>query len=332
MATIKEVAEYAGVSFKTVSRVLNDSPNVSLETRARVLEAIDKLGYRPNVAARSMRTGKTNIIGFITDEIATQPHAGNIIRGAQQEAWHHEKLLFMVNTEQDPKMEQQAMQMLLEHRVDAIIYAAWYHRPVQPPPELYDVPSVLVDCFVEDKSITSVVPDEVRGGREATLELLEKGHQRVGFINNEDPILPAAVMRLEGYKQALASHNIPFDDNLVVTALSDSTNGYDCAMQLLQLPEPPTALFCFNDQMAMGAYDAIKALGLKIREDIAIVGFDNLEIIAASLYPSLTTMQLPHYEMGQWAVRYLLENQHHFDELEPTHNLIECPLVRRESA
>ena len=331
MATIKEVAEYAGVSFKTVSRVLNDSPNVAPQTRVKVLEAVEVLGYRPHVAARSMRTGKTNIIGFITDEIATQPHAGNIIRGAQQEAWQHEKLLFMVNTEQDPKMEKQAIQLMLEHRVDAIIYAAWYHRPVKPPPEIYDVPSVLVDCFVEDKSITSVVPDEVRGGREATEELLTKGHRRVGFINNEDSI-PATAGRLLGYKQALAAYDIAYDENLVFTTRGDSINGYDCTMALLGQTEPPTAIFCFNDQLAMGAYDAIKELGLRIRKDIAIVGFDNMELIAASLYPSLTTMQLPHYEMGQWAVRYLIENEHNFDNLQPSHNLIECPLVRRESA
>lgn len=332
MATIKEVADYAGVSFKTVSRVLNDSPNVSPKTRAKVLEAIEKLGYRPNVAARSMRTGKSQVIGFITDEIATQPHAGNIIRGAQREAWQHEKLLFVVNTEQDPKIEEQAIRMMLERQVDAIIYAAWYHRRIEPLSALYDVPSVLVDCFVEDKSITSVVPDEVRGGREATLELIAQGHRRIGFINNEDPDLPAAVMRLEGYKQALATHNLLFDDNLIVTAPSDSSDGYNCAMELLQREHPPTALFCFNDQMAMGAYDAIKELGLKIRNDIAIVGFDNLEIIAASLYPTLTTMQLPHFEMGQWAVRYLMEHEHNFNKQKPIQHMIECPLIRRESA
>lgn len=330
MATIKEVAEHAGVSFKTVSRVLNDDPNVAPKTRAKVLQAIKALDYRPNVVARAMRTGKSRIIGFITDEIATQPHAGNIIRGAQREAWRNEYILFVVNTEQDPKMETQAINMMLERQVDAIIYAAWYHRAVEPPEAINKVPCVLVDCFVKDRSITSVVPDEVQGGREATEQLLANGHRRVAFINNVDPV-PATIGRLEGYKQALATYNIGYDDSLVVAANSDSSNGYDMASELLDLAEPPTGIFCFNDQTAMGAYDAIKERGLRIPHDIAIIGFDNLELIAASVYPALTTMQLPHFEMGQWAIKYLLDNENKFDHITPIQEMIDCPLVNRQS-
>ena len=261
MTTLKEVAEHAGVSFKTVSRVANDSPNVAEKTRQKVLQSMRKLGYRPNLAARTMRTGKSQLIGFITDEIASEAHAGNVIRGAQRAAWEHEKLLFVVNTEQDPKIEKRAFQIMLERRVDAIIYGTWYHREVKPPPEIYEVPCVLVDCFVSDNSITSVVPDEIRGGREATTALLESGHQRVAFLNNIDPV-PATFGRLEGYKQALENFNIPFDDNLYLQSKGDSRRAYEGGLQLLEQANPPTAIFCFNDQMAMGVYDAVKNNGL----------------------------------------------------------------------
>jgi len=136
--------------------------------------------------------------------------------------------------------------------------------------------------------------------------------------------------RFEGYKQALASYGVPFDPRLVRAGTVIAPEGYRCALELMQLPERPTALFCFNDQMAMGAYDAVKQLGLIIPDDVAIVGFDNLEVIAAQLRPPLTTMELPHYEMGQWAVQYLLDHADGSDP-EPVQQTIACPLIERAS-
>lgn len=330
MTTLKQVAEHAGVSFKTVSRVLNRDPNVSPDTRAKVLDSIKALDYRPNMAARSMRTGKSNIIGFITDEVATGPFAGAIIKGAQHEAWQHEKLLFVVNTESDPKIEQKAVAMMLERRVEGILYGTWYHREVTPPAMLSEIPTVLVDCFVSDQSLPSVVPDEVRGGREAITTLLEKGHRRIGFLNDGNPV-PASKGRLMGYQQALANFGVAFDESLVVLGSGNASGGYDCALELLQRDDRPTAIFCFNDRMAMGAYDAIRKLGLRIPKDIAVIGFDNQEIIAAQLHPTLSSMQLPHYEMGQWAVRYLIDCADETGNLQPIQHYIECPLIERQS-
>ena len=330
MTTLKQVAEHAGVSFKTVSRVLNGDPNVSPDTRAKVQDSIKALDYRPNMAARSMRTGKSQIIGFITDEVATGPFAGNIIKGAQHEAWQHEKLLFVVNTESDPKIEQKAIAMMLERRVEGILYGTWYHREATPPAMLSEIPTVLVDCFVSDQSLPSVVPDEVRGGREATTALLEKGHRRIGFLNDGNPV-PASKGRLMGYQQALANFGVAYDESLVVLGSGNASGGYDCALNLLQREDRPTAIFCFNDRMAMGAYDAIRKLGLRIPKDIAVIGFDNQEIIAAQLHPTLSSMQLPHYEMGQWAVRYLIDCADETGNLQPIQHYIECPLIERQS-
>jgi LacI family transcriptional regulator len=329
-----DVAERAGVSQTTVSFVVNQvsTANIPQETQDRVWAAIEELGYRPNALARGLSSQRTNTIGIISDEIATTPHAGRIIEGAQELAWKHKILLMLINTGRHQEMKRAAVEMMLERRVDGIIYATMYHRPVSPPESLQEVPVVLLDCYAEDRSLPSVVPDEVLGGYTATKHLLEKGHRRIGIINNVDPI-PATFGRLEGYKQALAELDLPYDEDLLRTGMSDANGGYDCTLELMQSSNPPTALFCFNDHMAMGAYDALRKLNLSIPGDVAVIGFDNQELIAANLHPGLTTMQLPHYEMGQWAVSTLLdqvENPDGHQEV-PVQHTIRCSLVERSS-
>ncbi len=238
-------------------------------------------------------------------------------------------MLLIVNTGSNLDIERAALEMMLERQVEGLIYATMYHHAVAPS-ALAPVPAVLLNCYVEDRSLPSVVPDEVQGGRTATEVLLRKGHRRVGFINDVGP-MPASWGRLEGYKQALASYGMRFDPDLVrVGQPSNAAEGYRCALDLLRLPERPTALFCFNDSMAMGAYDAVKELGLAIPGDVAIVGFDNNELIAAQLHPPLTTMELPHYEMGQWAIRYLRDHAAGSDP-EPPQHLVACRLIERAS-
>ena len=187
-------------------------------------------------------------------------------------------------------------------------------------------------CIRDSASLPSVVPDEVDGGRRATELLLARGHRRIGFINNFDPV-PATLGRLAGYKQALAAYGLPFDERLVVEGESLARGGHDCALELMQRPERPTALFCFNDRMAMGAYDALRKLGLSIPDDVAVMGFDNQEIVAAHLYPALTTMELPHYQMGQWAIGELLRLIAHGEPADapPVQHKIACPVIERDS-
>ena len=335
MATIKDVAKKAGVSFKTVSRVLNDDAAVRDSTRVKVLNAVKALDYRPNIMARSLRAQRTHTIGLISDVVATTPYAGYMIQGAQDLAWQHGSIILLVNTGGNQEMKAASVNIMRERQVDGIIYASMYHREVHPPDNLRELPAVLLDCFVADASLPSVVPEEIVGGQEATTYLLRKGHRRIGFIGDEADV-PAKLGRLQGYRNALTAHNIPFDPSLVKTGSSDPAGGYDCTMQLLQSEQqPPTALFCYNDRMAMGAYDAIRKQNLTIPNDIAVVGFDNLEIIAAHLYPPLTTMQLPHYEMGQWAVDHLLtlinQESDHASQFAIQQKL-QCPLVERLSA
>lgn len=328
MPTIKQVANVAGVSFKTVSRVINDDPNVSDATRDLVQRVIRELGYRPNLAARHMRTQRSQVIGFITDEIATTPFAFNMIKGAQAEAWQHDRLLLVVNTESDARVCNDAIEMMLERKVEGIVYATMRHSIFDPPSNMREVPTVLANCESEDQSLASVVPDEVTAAQVATEALLKKGHRRIAFISLEEEV-PAAIGRLKGYQRALSAFGVDYDAGLLRHTDGNPALGYERAVELLALATPPTAFFCGNDRVAMGAYEAIKERGLRIPEDVAVVGFDNQEVIAANLRPALSTMALPHYEMGQWAVKQLLQPP--IDGGKPPHVLLSCPYVERLS-
>ena len=330
--SMTDVARRAGVSQTTVSFVLNnvEHANIPEETQDRIWAAIKELGYRPNALARGLRLQRSHLIGLISDEVATTPFAGQIIQGAQDAAWDSKKMLLVINTARRTEIETAAVEMLLEQQVEGIIYTTMYHRPVTPPPALTQVPAVLLDCYTQDRSLPSVVPDEVQGGRAATEVLLRKGHRRIGFINDSETI-PATVGRFEGYKQALAAYGIPFDNTLVHVFADMVTGGYEGALALMRLPEPPTAIFCYNDRTAMGVYDALKTLRLSIPQDVAVVGFDNMELLATYLRPQLSTFELPHYLMGQWAVQYLVEHVGRMPDHAPPQHTITCPYIERSS-
>lgn len=331
--TIHDIARLAGVGAGTVSRVLNDRPNVSQATRDRVLRAIEKLDYRPSFSARHLRTRRSHLIGFITDEVATAPYAGDIIRGAQERAWADERFLLVINVGADLGMAQAAVDTMLERQVEGIIYAAMFHRAVTLPDNIHKTITVLANCYATDRSLPSVVPDERSGGRVATQALLQAGHQRVGLINVNtlQSEMPAALGRYQGYQDALAQAGIPLDERIVRHGDGSPELGYRYANELMAEPRPPTAIFCGTDRTALGAYDALREHSLRIPEDVAVIGFDNQEIIASALRPPLTTMQLPHYQMGQWAVDYLTQHMHNHHQPPADQQLLPCPLVPRAS-
>ena len=330
--SMKDVADLAGVSRTTVSFVVNNVPdsNIPQATQDRVWAAVEELGYRPNWMARGLRSQRTHTIGFISDVVATTPHATNMIQGAQDLAWEHKTLLLLVNIGDSQDMKMAAVNMMLERQVEGIIYATMYHREAHPPEIIKEVPAVMLDCYVADRSLPSVVPDEELGAYTAVSTLINKGHKRIGYLQNLEAV-DAAVLRFEGYKRALAEHEILFEKDLV-SAVSDR-DGYDGAMNLLRGPNPPSAIFVFNDRMTMGAYDAIRNLNLKIPADVAVIGYDNQVLIAPALYPALTTMALPHYDMGCWAVERLLKmiNEPAAQPETAVQHKMECPLIERSS-
>ena len=333
---IEEIARQAGVSRGTVSRVLNDHPSVSVETRQKVLDVIQQLNYLPSFSARHMRTNSSNLVGFglITDEVITTPYAVDMISGAQETLWQQGKVMLVVNAGYATEMTEASLEALLERRVEGIIYATMYHREVELSPQMSQVPIILANCYAVDRAYPSVVPDEFGGGYAATRLLLSKGHRRIAFINlgappNRPAPIPAATGRLEGYKQALVEYDVPFDETLLKYNNQTPQSNYNLTLEIMQSPRPPTAIFCGNDRTAMGVYGALSTLGLRIPDDMAVVGFDNQVGIGDGLWPPLTTIQLPHYEMGEWAVKYLMSP--HDPHEPPIQHRLDCPLVERES-
>lgn len=328
--TMVDVAERAGVSRTAVSFVLNDRPDASIppETRRRILDAATELGYRANAGARALAARRSDCFGIVT-EIVTAPFAVDVIKGAQDRAARLGKFLMITSTESEGASESKGVEKLLEQRVEGILYAATWHRAVHVPAIVREVPTILVNCFDADGTLPSIVPDEVAGGRRATRTLLEAGHSRIGMITL-DPDIPASVGRRQGYEDALRSARVTPDPRLVVPGDATADGGYAAASELLDRAESVTGIFCGNDRMAMGAYDAIKERGLSIPGDIAVVGFDNQELIAAYLRPRLTTVALPFQGMGARGVDMLaaLTTGQSIATQQVT---IDCPLIQRSS-
>ncbi|MBT2597247.1 LacI family DNA-binding transcriptional regulator [Arthrobacter sp. ISL-72] len=334
---IKDVAAAAGVSVTTVSHVLNDVAyaRVGAETRERVQEAAHRLGYGPNRLAQALRTQRSGMIGFISEEIATTPHAGRIILGSEETAKRRGYNIMIINSTSTGSAESRESDVaaLMDRQVDGILYATMYHRRFTVPANLAGLPAVLVDSEDVGQSISSVIPDEEGGARAAVQTLIDAGHTRIGMINNTDDV-PATHSRLRAFKETLEETGLEFHADLVQAEHSEVPGGYQAALRLLRSESRPTAVFCYNDRMAMGLYRAAGELGLSIPAELSVVGFDNQELIAENLYPALTTVALPHYEMGAWATENLIDAIEGKADLglfaaHPT--VLDCPLVVRDS-
>lgn len=329
----KDVAELAGVSRTTVSFVLNGVENIAIpdDTRERVQRAAAELGFRPNAMARSLRGGRSNVLGLLTSDIVTTPYSVEIVKGAQDEAMARGQTLLIIDTGGSAEAAEDAVEHFLEWRVDGLIFAAEYHQQYTPPTAAAG-PAVLVNCFVDpdqaEQSIPTILPDEVQGGAAATRTLIDAGHTRIGYVNGPLRDFPASHGRLTGYQNALRDAGIPFEETLVREGDWWQESGTEHTAALLDLPRPPSAIFCANDWMAMGAYEVARDRGLRIPDDLAIIGFDNRIEIADHLRPALTTVALPYRQMGSRAVQVLLD-----PELRSAGatELIPCPLVRRSS-
>ena len=331
--TIKDVAARAGCSVTTVSHVLNDVPGTRVKesTRERVRTAARDLGYSPNLLARGVRQHRTNTLGFVSDAVGTTPYAVEIILGAQHAAAEAGHLLMLMNAGLSADLTSMEVKALLDRRVDGVLYATDYHRVVTVPPNMCEIPAVLLNCRTADRRVTSAVPDEVGGAVAAVQELIANGHRRIGYLTEASEI-PATSLRMDGYRHALSQAHIRFRPELIARQPSNTPGGYRAASDLLDRPDRPTALFCFNDRMAMGAYHAAAKRGMEVPRDLSVVGFDNQENIADGLMPSLTTVALPHYDMGHWGVTTLLDIiTTASGPSTPQHAVLACPLVRRDS-
>lgn len=297
---ILDVADAAGVSMTTVSHALSGRGQVSEATRERVRRVADELGYAPNRIASALRRQRSGIVGFVSDEIATTPFAGRVVLGAQDAAAERDLLLVVVNSNGDRDVEIRQIRALLAQQVDAIVYAKMFHQPVRLPDALGTIPTVLVDAVDVDSPAPSIVPDEQGIGELATRHLLEAGHEHIVHVTIDDPG-PGHDGRIAGYREAMAQRGLK-GRVVSVPGIADAAAGRAALPEVLRRAPDTTAVVCFNDQMAMGVYQVAATLGLEVPGDLSVVGVDNFEPVAAELLPGLTTVALPHYEMGRWAV------------------------------
>ena len=312
------------------------SAKFSDATRNKVLKAAQDLGYR--MTARepldaAIAPNEKNLIVYLADEISTSPHPVVNIDGARDAAFANGRMLAVYSTHGNAEIEQQVLDATLTNpNVLGVIYATVYTRKVTLPAALSKVPTVLLNCYTSDSELSSVVPAEVAGGHAATEYLLNAGHRRIGYVNGE-PWQDAARDRLKGYRTALSTADLPFAAELVREGDWSSGSGFEQTLSLMRETNPPTAIFCANDLMALGAIEALKQLGLRVPEDVSVLGYDDQEI-ARHTHPPLSTVVLPNYELGRWAVETLLQEEHNRAAGAPVRRRtvkLDGPLVERAS-
>jgi len=302
---LEDIAKETGFSISTVSRVLSNSNyRVSEPIREKVLHVAATMGYEPNIAARSLRTDRTNTIGIIVDDLLS-PFTPPIVRGIQDYLNENGFLSLIVNSDWDPDQEQAAIKTLLSRPVDGIIFVEYSHQTTSDVLERSHKPHVFVHRLFGSPIKNSVVPDDYYGARLATEHLINLGHQRIGYINGPENWHTCRA-RLSGYQDTLASHGLPFDASLVQPGDWEIESGYAAANNLLRHDRQPTAIFAANDAMALGAIYAIQDAGLNVPEDVAIVGYDNRNF-TKTVRPRITTVNMPVIEMGGVAAELLLK-------------------------
>jgi len=304
--TIRDVARLSGVSPMTVSRVINESERVRPDTRRRVEEAIAELGYVPSRLARGLIRQRTGTLALIVPDVAN-PFFTLIVRGAEDVARRAGYRVILCDTGSDLGVEREVIEEMLAHRVEGIAIApvsdrsrAHLRRLVK-----FGVPFVLIDRSVPGVDSDVVLGDSTGGARRLVRHLISLGHSRIGFVVESGEVSTARDRR-RGYEEALADAGLPLEPELVAEATADPAGGLAGMRELLALERRPTAVFTVNNLVALGAIEAVRAHGLEVPDDVALVCFDDIEY-ASRLYPFLTVMAQPAETFGTLGTQLLLE-------------------------
>ncbi len=338
MVTLREVAQRAGVSIKTVSRIVNGDAGVGAKKRETIQHHLTTLGYVPNQAARMMRSGTSSVFGLMTDVVATTPYSVDIVRGVQSALIEADQTLLIASSDGDPVREAKLWQMFRAHRVAGVIYAAMFHRAHRLDHPAFQNPIILANCFSVDGGRPSIIPDDEDGGFKQARHLLALGHRRIGLITLNRSI-EATKLRGAGIRRAFRDAGVTFDEKLDRLGMAGPLHNevvvtFEAAVELMRLPDRPTAIICGNDQIALQVFGAAASLGLRIPEDLSIIGFDDLKLISETLRPALTTVALPYFEIGRRAVQIMNSTRAQnlgAQELGAPRILVPCPLVERNS-
>lgn len=327
-ASIKDVAKEAGVSIATVSRVLNDVDIVNEETKKKVLDAIKKLGYRPNIIARSLKTQKTKTIGIIIPDISSQFYP-EVVRGAEDVSNIYGYNIILCNTDLDPVKETEYLQVLREKMVDGVLYMSnSLEQNVLETAKNLHIPIVLVETTDKEGKLPSVTIDNEKAAYDAVSFLIKKGYKKIGFIGMHEDAVNAAAYRYGGYKKALAENNLELNKDYVYFGGLKASDGYETASKLSGKPDVDV-MFCASDELAMGFINGLREKGISVPEDLSVMGFDNI-YSSKIFYPKLTTVNQPMYDMGSVGMRLLIKviSSKKVDE---THYILPHEIIERDS-
>ena len=303
MLTIKDVARLADVSIATVSAVMNGKGGVSPELAQRVQQAMEALDYHPNQVARSLKVRQTHTIGMVIPDV-TNPFFTDVMRGVEDEARRNGYSVIFCNANEDPELERRQLSTLFSRRVDGVLLAPTDSLAAQDRLTRRRFPLVFFDRIPTDFSGTAVVTDNLEASREAARHLIGLGHQRIAVIAGRLN-LSNGLKRLEGFRQALQEAHLPLREEYLRRGDFQLEGGYQCGLELMGLPDPPSAIFCCNNKMTLGLMRALGELRIPCPERVSVLGFDDFDW-AASFSPRLTTIAQPAYEMGKTAVELLL--------------------------
>ncbi|MCY6484991.1 LacI family DNA-binding transcriptional regulator [Clostridium aestuarii] len=332
MATsIKDVAREANVSIATVSRVLNNVDVVNEDTKKKVLEAIKKLDYRPNIVARSLKTQKTKTIGIIIPDISNQIYP-EVVRGAEDVANIYEYNIILCNTDLDPQKEMEYLRVLSEKMVDGVIYISnSLEENIVKTIKNIKMPLVLIETNGKDKDFPSVIIDNKQAANDAVKYLIKKKNKRIACISTDKEAVNASALRYAGYLDALKENHIEYNEEIVsFCKISRKVeDGYEAMNSILEKTKDIDAVFCVDDEIAMGAINALRDKNIKVPEEIDVMGFNNT-YGAANFYPKLTTIAQPLYDMGSVATRMLIKKINN-EPLEEEIFVLPYEIVERDS-
>ena len=328
MTTIREVAEKAGVSYTTVSHVINNTRYVSEDVRARVLAAMQDLDYRPNALARSLRRGETKTIGLILPDSAN-PFFAEVGRVIENAAFHSNYSVILCNTEGEIPKERIYTEVLQNKQVDGIIFVAAGDQPdALGEIAARNLPLVVIDRDSGQLDLDTVITDNLAGGAQAGHWLARIPNLKAACITGPSNLTPSA-QRVIGFKQALAEEGLSVREDWIVRGDFQPKSGYQAAYKILQSDDRPNAIFSCNDMMAIGVLRAAAELGLSVPKDLAVIGFDDIDL-ASYTQPPLTTIAQPKKTVGETAVRLLLERINQAD-LPARREILPTTLILRKS-
>jgi LacI family transcriptional regulator len=329
LATMKDVARIAGVSTSTVSHVVNNTRFVSDEIRERILSVVADLNYSPSALARSLKINQTRTLGMIVTT-SNNPFFAEVVAGIERICYQRGYTLVLCNTEGDPDRLSHSLEVLLQKRIDGLLLMCTEARLASA--DVFErhpaVPIVVMDWGPLNTKADRIQDNSAHGGYLATRHLIEQGHRKIALITGPLDKLPAQ-SRQHGYRQALDEAGIAFRSDYVVVGDFEFTGGITGMQQLLALDEPPTAVFAGNDVSAVGVYQALYRAGLRVPQDISVIGYDDIEL-ARYLTPPLTTIHQPQAALCRQAVDTLLARIQGCDD-EPRLIMLEPTLVQRES-